>query len=65
MTPEEMAELYDLLSAYGSAKFGDEWWPGSAAVWIGPERAARLDELTDRLIPTWRWHQAEREPGLP
>lgn len=51
MTEDEMAELYHLLSEYGYAKFGDEWWPGNSSAWIGEDKAARLDELTDKLRP--------------
>ena len=56
-----MAELYELLSAYGEAKFGDEWWPGNARGWISNEKAARLDELTDKLRPGYLYQQQQAE----
>jgi hypothetical protein len=31
------AKIIDLLNEYGSAKFGDEWWPGNSEAWIGEE----------------------------
>jgi hypothetical protein len=37
MTHKEQAELVALLNEYGEAKFGDEWWPGNAASWLGNE----------------------------
>jgi hypothetical protein len=36
----------ELLCAYGSAKFGDEWWPGNARNWIG-EDGRELEHLLD------------------
>jgi hypothetical protein len=45
----EMFELWELLTEYAQAKFGDEWWPGNAQEWIGQEKAERLWALTDRL----------------
>ena len=36
---------FDLLNAYGQAKFGDEWWPGNAQPWLGGEEGAELELL--------------------
>lgn len=44
---ERLEETIRLLSAYGEAKFGDEWWPGNAQPHLGAERGARLEQLLD------------------
>jgi hypothetical protein len=49
VSPAEIRELYALLQEYAEAKFGDEWWPGNASEWISAEKAARLQELTEKL----------------
>lgn len=49
LTRDEVIELFQLLSEYGHAKFGDEWWPGNAQAWISADKAERLAELTERL----------------
>jgi hypothetical protein len=41
------ARTIALLHEYGSAKFGDEWWPGNAEAWIGPEKGRELAVLLD------------------
>jgi hypothetical protein len=37
--------LAELLTDYGIAKFGDEWWPGNAEPWIGKQKSQELDML--------------------
>ncbi|SRR5579871_6770612 len=37
--------LIELLSQYGRAKFGDEWWPACASDWIGYEAGQELQAL--------------------
>lgn len=31
----QVRRFADLITAYGEAKFGEEWWPGNAVSWIG------------------------------
>lgn len=38
-----------LLQQYGSAKFGDEWWPSNANAWIGQAEADELAALLGEL----------------
>jgi hypothetical protein len=50
-----LRRLVDLLNQYGTAKFGDEWWPGNAAAWLSPEAAGELATLHEALVePTAR-----------
>jgi hypothetical protein len=43
----EQRELESLLHAYGEAKFGDEWWPGNAEMYLPADKAQRLAELLE------------------
>jgi hypothetical protein len=42
----ELTRTRDLLLEYGTAKFGDEWWPGNARNWIGAQ-GRELEYLLD------------------
>lgn len=42
--------VIDLLNAYGTAKFGDEWWPGNPNAHLPAEEAAELRGLCDRAL---------------
>jgi hypothetical protein len=41
----ELERTIELLLAYGTARFGDEWWPGNARNWIPDGR--ELEYLLD------------------
>lgn len=43
----DLAYTIVLLQEYGTAKFGDEWWPGNAHPYIGEERGHTLAMLLD------------------
>lgn len=43
----DRARLLMLLTEYGEAKFGDEWWPGNAGDWIGEAKGLELARLLD------------------
>ena len=42
---QKLKRTIELLLAYGTAKFGDEWWPGNARNWIPDGR--ELEYLLD------------------
>jgi hypothetical protein len=44
---DRLTKLIDMLGEYGRAKFGDEWWPGNAEVWLGREKGRELYELLE------------------
>jgi hypothetical protein len=37
----------ELLNAYGTTKFGDEWWPGNARNWLPDPEGRELEYLLD------------------
>ena len=45
---ERSRRLAGLLNQYGTAKFGDEWWPGNAAAWLPADAAAELATLQEQ-----------------
>jgi hypothetical protein len=54
----------ELLNEYGTAKFGDDWWPGNAVPWIGREKAMELHELgVDQGLPDAEQWQREANPN--
>ena len=42
----ELERTIELLLAYGTARFGDDWWPGNARHWIGAD-GRELEYLLD------------------
>lgn len=49
MKDRKVVELIELLNEYGTAKFGDEWWPGHAGPHIGKKKGRRLENLLDQV----------------
>ena len=44
--PATLERTIELLLAYGTARFGDDWWPGNARRWIGAD-GRELEYLLD------------------
>lgn len=44
----DFGRIVELVTEYGQEKFGDEWWPGNAAEWIGEDKAAELAHLLEQ-----------------
>lgn len=45
----QVRRFAELVSAYGEAKFGDEWWPGDAVSFIGVGGGHELARMFDEV----------------
>jgi hypothetical protein len=43
----DLRRTVELLNEYGTAKFGDEWWPGNAGGWLSDGKARELAALLE------------------
>ncbi|WP_236722371.1 hypothetical protein, partial [Mycobacterium avium] len=49
MAQTDPSRVIEFLHAYGQAKFGDEWWPGTADAHMTEAELAQFDDVWPHL----------------